>query len=174
MVSSARFTRSRLAAFTLLELLAVIALVAILSGIAIGVGRRASDRGRIARAQAELAAIGAALGAYQRTYGDYPRTNDPAQLLQALLGRRGPASEAAVNGRALLETARFAVAGDVLVDPWGRPYVYVYKMPAAGWTNSGFVLYSAGPDQSDFSRLSSGGFADATAAANADNIHANR
>lgn len=160
--------------FTLLELLAVIAIIAILSGIVIGVGRRASESGKIARAKAELATIGAALEAYKRSYGDYPRTDDEVQLLRALLGQRGPASDAQINGRALLEIARFKIVGDVLVDPWDRPYVFAYKVPAGGWTNPGFVLYSAGPDGSDNASLLSGGFPDVASPANADNIHANR
>lgn len=160
--------------FTLLELLAVIALIAVLSGIVIGVGRRASESGRTARAKAELAAISAALEAYKRAFGDYPRTDDEVQLLRALLGQRGPASDVPINGRGLIEVARFTVKGDVLIDPWERPYVYVYKRPASGWTNPGYVLYSAGPDGIENASLLAGGFPDVASAANADNIHANR
>jgi general secretion pathway protein G len=174
MDSPDKIRRQRSAAFTLLELLAVIAILAVLASLVVGVGRRATASARIARAKTELAAIGAALETYKRTFGDYPRTDDGSQLLRALLGRRGPTSDAAITGRALLETARFTVSGDVLVDPWDRPFVYVYKVPAGGWTNPGFVLYSCGPDQIDFPRLMSGGFPDATATANADNIHAGR
>lgn len=34
------------------------------------------------------------------------------------------------------------------LDPWGRPYVYLYRSEAApdAWRNPGFVLYSLGPD----------------------------
>lgn len=173
MVLFAGTRRSRSAAFTLLELLVVLAIVGVLTGLVIGVGRRAAESGRVSRAKVELAAIAGALEAYKRHFGDYPRTDDEVQLLQALLGRRGPASVVAINAPAQIETARFTVNADKLVDPWGQPYVYAYKV-SAGWTNPGFVLYSCGPDQSDFSRLRTGGFPDATAAANADNIAANR
>ena len=160
-------------AFTLLELLAVIALIAILAGIVIGVGRRASGAGKTARAKAELAALGAALEAFKFTFGDYPRTDDEVQLHRALLGRRGPASDAAITGRVFIETARFTIAGDVLLDPWERPYVYAYKSTAP-WNNSSYVLYSIGPDGSDSPALLAGGFPDVAPAANADNIYANR
>jgi general secretion pathway protein G len=166
--------RPRPAAFTLLEVLAVITIIAVLAGMVIGVGRRATETARVARARAELAVMAGALEAYRRSYGDYPRTDDETQLLRALMGRRGPGSDVPIAGRALLELARFTVTGGILVDPWGRPYVYVHQVPAEGWANPGFVLYSCGPDQSDFPRLTTGGFPDATAAANADNIHANR
>ena len=169
-----RGARTQRAAFTLLELLVVIGLVAILTGIVIGVGGRAIETGRVTRARAELAAIAAGLEAYKRAYGDYPRTDDAAQLLRALLGQRGPGSDAAFNGRVLIESARFTVLGGVLLDPWERPYIYAYKTPAAGWTNPGFVLYSGGPDRSEFSRLTSGGFPDPTGTGNADNVYAGR
>ncbi|MDI1250769.1 MAG: type II secretion system protein GspG [Lacunisphaera sp.] len=173
---------ARRTAFTLLELLAVIAIMAILAGLVLGVGRRASAAGKTARARAELAALAAALESYQRTYGDYPRTDDAASLLQSLIGRRGLAGTA-ISGRAILELAPFATAGATdpfnspaaeLIDPWGRPYVYVYKVPAGGWMNSGFILYSPGPDGKDAPALLPGGYADPTPRENADNLHANR
>ena len=104
----------------------------------------------------------------------YPRTDDEAQLLRALLGRRGPASDAAISGRAVLEAARFTITGGRLLDPWERPYAYAYKVPAGGWTNPGFVLYSAGPDGGDNAALLPGGFPEVASPANVDNIHANR
>lgn len=171
-----------LRAFTLLELLAVIAIIAILAGIVIGAGHRASEAGRVARARAELAALSVALENYQRNYGDYPQTDDEARLLQSLIGKRDPLN-AVIGARSLIEAARFTTADShdpftdpsaVLIDPWGQPYVYVYKMPASGWNNPGFVLYSIGPDARDFSTLLPGGFIDPAPPENADNIYANR
>lgn len=160
------------AAFTLLELLSVITIIALLAGLGIGAGRRAAESGRIARAKAELAVLGAALENYRLIHGDYPRTEDGAQLLRALLGRRGPAADTIINARALIEAARFTIAGDVLIDPWGQAYVYAYKT-SAPWSNSSYVLYSAGPDGRENPRLLAGGFPDARDTGNADNIHAN-
>ena len=171
----------RRAAFTLLELLAVIALIALLAGIVLGLGPRASATGRTARARAELAALAAALENGQRSLGDYPQTEDPAQLLHALIGRRNP-HNAVIAARVLIETARFRTADGrdpfaddtaVLIDPWDRPYRYVYKTRAP-WTNAGYVLWSAGPDGRDSGTLLPGGFPDPTPPENADNIYANR
>jgi general secretion pathway protein G len=159
------------AAFTLLELLSVITIIAVLAGIILGAARRAAESGKIARTKTELAVLGAALENYRRIQGDYPRTEDEVQLLRALLGRRGPAADTAIAGRALLEAARFTIAGDVLVDPWGQAYVYAYKSTAP-WSNSSYVLYSIGPDGRENPRLLAGGFPDAGGAGNADNIHA--
>jgi len=181
--------RPRSSAFTLLELLAVIAIIAVLTGIVIGVGRRASEAGKVARAKAELAALSAALESYKRQYGDYPRTDDNAQLLQALIGKLGP-TRLALNpaGRAQLEAAKFVIAlsaapntpvdpfvntSAVLLDPWEQPYRYVYKTGGT-WTNPSFVLYSIGSDGLDSPTLLTGGFIDVAPAANADNLYANR
>ena len=106
------------AAFTLLELLAVVALLALLSVLLLGAARRIGEVGRIARAKAELAVLAAALENYQRLYGDYPQTDDPAQLLQSLLGRLGPRNNVS-STRSWLTLARYrtALSRDPLVDP---------------------------------------------------------
>lgn len=169
------------AGFTLLELLAVVGIIAILSGLVLGVGRRAIESGKIARAKGELTVLAAALDAYRRSYGDYPQTDDEARLLQSLLGRRGPLDHA-LAAHAFIETAKFATAGAldpfvdtnaVLVDPWDQPYVYAYKSQAP-WTNPGFVLYSIGSDGVDSPTLLAGGLIDSAPPANADNLCANR
>lgn len=175
--------------FTLIELLAVLAIVAILTSIVLGSGRRVVESGKAARAQAELAALSAALESYKLQHGDYPRTGDNAVLVQSLLGQLGPAgTPLASAGRVEIEVAKFtfgvATASNtsvdpftntaaLLVDPWGRSYRYAYKS-ASPWTNPSFVLYSVGSDGADAPALLAGGFADTTATANADNLYANR
>ncbi len=177
-------------AFTLLELLAVIAIIAVLTGIVIGVGRRASEAGKNARAKAELAALSAALESYKRQYGDYPRTDDNASLVQSLIGRLSPTgAPLSPAGKVQIEAAKFQFAlaanpdvsidpfgnaSALLLDPWSQPYRYVYKTGGGSWTNPSFVLYSIGSDGADSSALLPGGFIDIAPAANADNLYANR
>lgn len=167
--------------FTLLELLTVIAIVAVLSGIAIGAGRHAIEAGKNARAKAELAALSVALDAYCRSYGDYPRTNDSISLLQALIGRRSPTG-ALVTGPVTIDSGKFAISvgGDPfanptaqLLDPWEQPYRYTYKTQSP-WTNSSYVLWSVGPDGADAGVMLAGGYADRAATQNLDNIYANQ
>jgi len=168
-------------AFTLLELLAVITIIALLTGLALGGGHRANEAGRVARAKVELALLAAALADYHRIHGDFPQTSDGARLLQSLIGQRDPLN-APVTTRSLIELAHFTTAESrdpfadesaVLIDPWGRPYRYAYKSEAS-WSNSGYILYSVGPDGCDSAALLTGGFADPTPPENADNIYANR
>jgi prepilin-type N-terminal cleavage/methylation domain-containing protein len=120
--------------FTLIELLTVIAIIAILASITISV-------------------IGGVN--YKRQYGDYPQTDKSDELLQALVGRRGPRG-ADIKGKILLELSKFTTKNTldplktdaaVLIDAWDRPYDYVYKPGSAAnsWTNPGYVLYSRGP-----------------------------
>ena len=172
---------SGLRAFTLLELLTVITLIAILAGLVLGAGRRAVEAGQVARARTELALLGAALADYQRVHGDYPHTADGARLLQSLIGRRDPLNTA-VASRSLIELARFTTADSldpfndasaVLADPWGRSYRYVYQTEAP-WSNADYVLYSVGPDGRDSAALLAGGYPDPAPAENFDNIYANQ
>jgi len=173
------FRVTRDGGFTLLEILLVVALVAVLSGLVLGVGRYARDRGRTARASAELASLAAALESYRLAFGDYPRTDRSPGLLQALLGRRGPQGDA-ITARSMIEAGRFSLrAGDPLLseasemlDPWGEAYGYAYKSELP-WSNPSYVLYSGGPDGRVSAGLLPGGFPDYLASGNGDNLWAN-
>jgi prepilin-type N-terminal cleavage/methylation domain-containing protein len=58
-------------AFTLIELLTVIAIIGVLAGLTFGVARGVSDKGRVGRAEAELAALATGMEEYRRYFGDY-------------------------------------------------------------------------------------------------------
>lgn len=169
-------------AFTLLELLTVIAIMAIVASLGFGAARRAIETGRLARAQTELLLLTTALANYHQAYGDFPRTADAAVLLQALLGRRGPLGTTLNDGRSCLELTRFTVRDGldpwlhpqaVLLDPWGKPYLYAYQV-SRPWQNPRYVLYSSGPDESDAPAWLPGGFPDRSPLANQDNLYADR
>jgi len=185
---SVRGMSARLRAFTLVEVLAVIAILAILMSAAVSGGAWAFKRAYTARAQAELSALAAALEGYKREHGDYPRTSGSAseprgaQLLQSLLGARGPGG-AVLNphGRVWIELGSFTTRDGLdplansaaeLIDPWGNAYLYIYKEPLSGWTNPGFVLYSAGADGRHNSTLLSGGYPQRDLDENRDNLYA--
>lgn len=168
-------------AFTLLELLAVLAIIGALAGLMLGVGSHVFDRAKRTRAEGEVATLAAALEAYRRRHGDFPRTADAAALLQALIGRRDPLNQP-IAAPAVIDLAHFAVAAGAdphsnptarLVDPWGNPYHYAYRT-LTPWENSGFILQSGGPDGVIYRPLLPGGFIAIAHPDNADNVIAPR
>ena len=119
-------------AFTLIELLTVIAIIAILAGITLGVIKGVNERSAIGRAKAELSVLSQALEAYKLQYGDYPRVGMNAALadttaalnsshtqtllFNALAGKLGPKlssakeiTDSAINGKSFVELARFSL-----------------------------------------------------------------
>ena len=66
-----RFTRSLKKGFTLVEILAVVAIIAILATLTLNISKSVSARQAQARAQADMAAIAGGLEAYKSSYGDY-------------------------------------------------------------------------------------------------------
>jgi len=138
-------------AFTLLELLVALGVVATLTAMVLGAVAAAKNRSAVHLARAELAEIAQRLEAYRREFGAYPRTADtPEKLLAALAGTLGPTG-AAITGRCLLDdftlTRRERTrAGERLVDPWERPYrcIFYTRSLDSGVVVDGFVLYSVG------------------------------
>ena len=59
-------------AFTLIELLTVVAIIGILSAITITAVRGVGDQAKINRAKSELETLSVGLAAYKRYFGDYP------------------------------------------------------------------------------------------------------
>lgn len=110
-------------AFTLIELLTVIAIIGILAGITFGVVRGVKERSNSSKAKAELAVLAQALESYKRQYGDYPWTGSKtqanavvsskidkdhaqAQLLNALSGKIGPKLDL-INGKSFIDLGKF-------------------------------------------------------------------
>lgn len=117
-------------AFTLIELLTVISIIAILAAITFGVIKGVNERSAIGQAKAELSSLSQALEAYKLQYGDYPRitigsavsqntttaltaAHTQALLFNALVGKLGPklssAAEitaSAINAKSFVDLAR--------------------------------------------------------------------
>jgi type II secretory pathway pseudopilin PulG len=68
------------AAFTLIELLIVMSIIIILAGLTISTIGYVQDKGRRSRAEAEIAAMSAALESYKADNGIYPRNADTDRL----------------------------------------------------------------------------------------------
>jgi prepilin-type N-terminal cleavage/methylation domain-containing protein len=185
----APFHRSHSArGFTLVELLAVVTLAAILCGSVLGLVRGVCERAAGARAKAELAVLAQAVEAWRGQFGDYPAAADAAEFYESLTGRRGPQHHVLdPPGRTFIEAGRFALGapdaaapGNVLLDPWGRPYHYVcFTRSLGGLPVSGYALFSGGPDgcvkpDDPPTAGTRAGEPDLTAPENADNIYSSR
>jgi prepilin-type N-terminal cleavage/methylation domain-containing protein len=119
----ARRAPRRASAFTLIELLIVIAVIALLSALTLGLVQGAKRRATTARAKAELAHLAQALEAYRRLYGDYPQTGLAAHATPTVSAVVGPTTAEALLFNALTGVfgpSRFSAAdrlnGPDLVD----------------------------------------------------------
>ena len=124
------------AAFTLLEILVVLAIIGLLFGLAVNnvgniFGNSQKDVAKLFVNQS----MAAPLQAYRMHLGDFPSTTEG---LQALI--MAPASKAERwRGPYLIENK-------LPVDPWGEPYQY--RCPGVRNKN-GYDLWSKGPDKAD-------------------------
>jgi general secretion pathway protein G len=133
--TAARVARSTLRAFTMMELLVVLAILGLLAGLAISnVGSIFGD------AQASTAKLfvketmKTALFTYRMRVGSYPTT---AEGLQALV--TPPADKADRWG-----STPYIEGGKIPLDPWNQPYQYA----CPGTHNKdGYDLWSKGPPE---------------------------
>lgn len=146
----------RMKGFTLLELLVVIAIIAILAALVLSTAGYVQKKGATSRAEAEIAALSAALESYKADMGDYPMgppnatTNQVTApsasnaFLRAALSPSGP------NALNLLNKVYFefpkgmgtntnpSVTNQAVLDPFGEPYGYIYTNTTATRSGSNF------------------------------------
>lgn len=126
------------AAFTLMELMVVILVIAILVGLTIGTLGYVNRKGAESRAQAEVAALSAAIDSYKIEVGSYPAQAD---LFAELTG------QGTVNtNKVYFEPTPSMGTNNRFIDPWGAPYNY----NPAGQRNVGFFdLWAVPPKARD-------------------------
>ena len=114
--------------FTLIELLVVVTIIAILAGLTLSTMGYVQKKGARSRAEAEVAALSAAIDAYKLDMGDYPATNS---LYVELVGK------GTVNtNKVYFEPAAGMATNYKFIDPWGADYIY--KTGADATNNVGF------------------------------------
>lgn len=121
--------------FTLMEMLAVIFIMAVIAGIMLPALRRVREGGRVTHARNEINQLIAAIQMYAEDWGDYPHGNSSAALLEAL-----------ESYSEWPEIVKDKNTGELL-DPWGQPYRYEYPVAPLPAPGVEFLLYSAGPDR---------------------------
>jgi len=117
-------------AFTLVEMLLVLVILAVLAAIVIPKFSGRSQQAKETAAKSQIASIELALDAFEVDTGFYPKGNTG---LDALIQQ--PTGAPNWKGPYLKK--------GVPLDPWGNPYVYAYP----GKNNAqGYDLMSMGPD----------------------------
>ncbi|MCC5986834.1 MAG: type II secretion system major pseudopilin GspG [Pararhodobacter sp.] len=116
---------------TLIELMVVVVILSILAVVIVPRVIDRPDQARVARAQADIAALAAALDLYRLDNHAYPSTE---QGLQALV-RRPTAPPVPPNW------ADGGYLDRLPDDPWGRPYQYL-----APGVHGAFDIFSLGAD----------------------------
>lgn len=117
---------------TLIEMIVVLAIIAIIAGLIVVNVINRPDQARGTTTQVDMRNIASALKIYRLDNGDYPST---AQGLAALVTKpTGEPMPRNWNSGGYLDA--------VPIDPWGNPYIY--RSPGEG--GAGFDLVSTGKD----------------------------
>ena len=165
----------KIASFTLIELLAVITVIAMLAAIVMGMAGYAKQKSNISRTKAEVVVIGMAIESFKIDHGQYP-TSSIARATGVFSGG-GTLSPVITNGSLLylqlvtpksyynFKPAQLLVytnsttiiygtgtqtfnAFTCLIDPWGHPYNYyrTYPVQTDQVNQTTFDLWSCGPN----------------------------
>ena len=127
--------RRRNAAFTLIEIMAVVLIIGMLGGI-VGVAIFGQvDKARVTTARTQIKQVESALEFYRLDNGRYPTTD---QGLRALVEKPASAPEPRRWRR-----EGYLQGGAVPRDPWGEPFQYVQPGTNNPYT---FDLWSLGAD----------------------------
>lgn len=143
--------------FTLIELLVVITVIAILAGIVLNTAGYMQKKAARSRAEAEIAALSAALESYKADMGDYPggtNTNASSGNNSFLRAALAPDGTNALNplNKVYFEfpkemgtnTTLSKDTNAVVVDPFGNRYGYQYPGNATRSGTNFFDLWSTG------------------------------
>lgn len=150
--------KQREGGFTLVELLTVIAIIALLAGLIFPAVISVQDKAKRSKAKSMIQSLSVALKMYQNDFGVYPTDSDVgassgAAALYTALGQRYIGTSAGNVGPYMEFKSKDLNGSSEVVDPWGTPYYY-YPDDDDGSTGDApynnvysFDLYSAGKDQ---------------------------
>ncbi len=117
-----------LRAFTLVEMLLVLAILALLAGIALPKLTGSKERANVSAAKTQISAFGTALDMFEVDNGHYPKG-------------KGGLNDLVTQPRDAQNWHQYL--DNVPLDPWGHPYIY--ECPGRHRPNS-YDLSSMGPD----------------------------
>jgi prepilin-type N-terminal cleavage/methylation domain-containing protein len=135
--------------FTLIELLVVITVIAILAGLVLQTAGYVQKKAARSRAEAEIAALAAALESYKADMGDYPVGTNGIPSSTATPGTNNAFLRAALapsSGKVYFEFSKgmgtnsstlSTNTNQAILDPFGEGYGYYYTNSSAGAANAG-------------------------------------
>jgi prepilin-type N-terminal cleavage/methylation domain-containing protein len=133
------------AAFTLVELLIVIAIIAILASLVLAAAGGVQKKGARSRAEGEIAALGAALESFKADNGDYPTnssTNSSSCLVTNLMPTNG--------GKVYYEfKTKWIDSYRNYLDPFGYSYNYIYTNGSPNNGTNNYDLWSTAGNLTD-------------------------
>jgi type II secretion system protein G len=136
-------SQSKLRGFTLIELLIVITIIAVLASLVISASSSVQKKGARSRAEAEIAAVSAALESYKADNGDYP-TNDQITNCINLVTTLMPAPGS--GSKVYFEFKSKSTNSYGWTDPFGNTYCYVYTNGSPNNGTNNFDLWSTAGD----------------------------
>jgi general secretion pathway protein G len=153
--------------FSLVELIVVVAVIVLLSGILLPVVSSQIDDAKNERALADLDLIAKAFSTFRAHTSMWPGSHVPVDSASVATGSdeltdfrclyanatnvagwKGPYLNQGVDAGDYTRVARTATsrsAGEGLLDPWGQPY-RIYRFAAAEGDSGAIVVLSRGPD----------------------------
>lgn len=124
-----RSSQRRYNGFTLIELVLVVGIIAVLTGLLLSTVGYARKKGALARAETEIAAMSAALENYKADNAIYPRDNTTNQYTDALDARQNLDATQTVyqNTSLYLYNTLFGATGGSRVPSTGAKSYFVFK-----------------------------------------------
>jgi general secretion pathway protein G len=139
-------------AFTLVEIMVVLFIIMVLSGLIVGAAKYAQTKAARSRAEAEVAAMETALENFKVDNGYYPRSGNPRPITTSINTNSYVVFTALAAGPKKYMTfkpSQFHIVGVYtnILDPFGNDYGYYCYPGTLDQTNSvTFDLWSYGPD----------------------------
>ncbi len=140
-----RYSQTLLGGFTLIEILVILGVLSILTGLILSGGIAAKKRSKIYQAKTMIASLETALALYHVDFGAYPAAGNQ-NLVNLLSDSTAYSSNSDWHGPYLSfkeNDLNGNIPSATVIDPWGADYYYTMDSALP------YKIWSRGPDQID-------------------------